>query len=193
MSTISKRLDKFFDIITSAEFQDASGLGNELNFHVFDYPAADEPEVADFMFKLPKRVQKKDPSVQIQLFDLYEMMIQFFEQKNYMEKNFELEKKYGSANLYEKIQQVLRIATENDQLVQQIIQTLEPNSVIVITGVGKMAPLLRSHTLLSSLQPYLHDEPLVLVYPGLYENNTLKLFDCFEDNHYYRAFQLVER
>uniref|UniRef100_UPI00359FCA15 DUF1788 domain-containing protein n=1 Tax=Jeotgalibaca porci TaxID=1868793 RepID=UPI00359FCA15 len=124
---------------------------------------------------------------------MYEIIVDFFEKRRYMEKNFKAEGKMGSDKVIRKMQEGLKIATERDEIIQHIQDNLDPQAVIVLTGVGKSFPILRSHVILNSLQSILQNQSLLMLYPGKFENNTLKLFDIFHDDNYYRAFRIVER
>ncbi|NLB82547.1 MAG: DUF1788 domain-containing protein, partial [Clostridiaceae bacterium] len=69
-------------------------------------------------------------------------------------------------------------------------------SIVLITGVGKSFPIIRSHTILNNLQSIFRRNPVVMMYPGRYEikhSMTLRLFERLDDDNYYRAFPLVER
>jgi len=63
--------------------------------------------------------------------------------------------------------------------------------MVIMTGVGNVWPLLRSHTLLNNLHALMEETPLVMFYPGVYDGQGLSLFGCVEDRNYYRAFRLV--
>ena len=47
MKTIDERLEELTKKISSDEFQKSYGLGNEVDFHVFDYDPEDEYKVRD--------------------------------------------------------------------------------------------------------------------------------------------------
>ena len=64
--------------------------------------------------------------------------------------------------------------------------------MLLLTGVGAAYPMLRSHTLLAGLQATMKDKPVVMFYPGRYDGFSLRLFNKLADDHYYRAFRLVE-
>ena len=72
----------------------------------------------------------------------------------------------------------------------------EPGDVLLITGVGEVYPLLRTHALLDNIQHLFSDIPLVVAYPGCYDGSAMRLFAGaegrgLEDGNYYRAFSLV--
>ena len=81
----------------------------------------------------------------------------------------------------------------NDSLIVQYIQENTPeNAIVFLTGVGKSYPLLRSHNVLNNLhQSYLR-APVVMFFPGTYNEQELILFNEIKDDNYYRAFRLVK-
>ncbi|HLR21767.1 MAG TPA: DUF1788 domain-containing protein [Tissierellaceae bacterium] len=66
------------------------------------------------------------------------------------------------------------------------------NSVVFITGVGKIFPFVRSHRILNKLHLVFDRIPVVLFYPGEYDGQSLILFSEFKDENYYRAFPLIK-
>jgi hypothetical protein len=51
--------------------------------------------------------------------------------------------------------------------------------------------LLRAHALLNNLHTVMGQTPLVIFYPGRYDEQSLRLFGKLKNNHYYRAFRLA--
>jgi hypothetical protein len=64
--------------------------------------------------------------------------------------------------------------------------------MIFLTGIGAAFPIIRSHTILNNLQTLVGDLPLVMFFPGTYNNQSLTLFDRLKDDNYYRAHNLNE-
>lgn len=192
MRPVTQRLADLQEKLADSKFRDNRGLGNEVGFYIFDYEPTEELIVRDTIIRMKDYLERSNPEFRIQVFDLYDIILAFFEKRNYMEKNFAMEQKKGSLDWYEKMQQALKIATDNDWIIQYISENIEEGSIIFITGVGKAYPIIRSHIILNNLQPIVEDNPLVLFYPGLYEDGKLKLFGKFEDDHYYRAFKIID-
>lgn len=192
MRPINVRLDELKDKLVDPKLLSNKGLGNEVGFYVFDYEPEQELVVREAIPDIKKYIERENSEAKIQVFDLYDIVLEFFEQKGYMEKNFKMEDKKGSEFLFDKMKKAMRIATERDWIVQYITEHLDEEAMIFITGVGKAFPLIRSHTVLNSLQTVVEKKPLILFYPGKYEDGSLKLFSRFLDDHYYRAFKLVE-
>lgn len=192
MREITQRLDELKAKLEDPRFLSQTGLGNEIGFYIFDYDPTDELIVREAIPNLKEYLEKEKKELTIQVFDLYEIILAFFEKRGYMEKNFQMEIKKGSLEWYDKMRKALKIATENDWVIQYIGEHLKKDAVLFITGVGKAYPVIRSHVVLNNLQRIVEDNPLILFYPGIYENGTLKLLDAFTDDHYYRAFKIIE-
>jgi hypothetical protein len=63
--------------------------------------------------------------------------------------------------------------------------------VLLISGVGKVYPFMRSHKILDNIQHIFEDIPVLMLYPGEFNGQDLNLFEQFLDGHYYRAFNLL--
>lgn len=193
MKTTQERLEVLQERLLEPDFLEKKGLGNEMSFYIFDYKPSDELLVRKEMPKMLEYIEKNRPHIQFQVFDLYEIILSFFEKRGYMDKNFKAEMKIGSEKVIRKMQDGLKIATDRDEIIQYIRENLDTEAIIVLTGIGKSFPILRSHIILNSLQSLIQKQSLLMFYPGKFENNTLKLFDIYHDDNYYRAFRIVER
>lgn len=193
MKQIIERLNDLQEIILEPDFTSKKGLGGEIGFYIFDYDAVDELIVRQAILDLIQYSQKRNEALRFQVFDLYDMMIRFFEKRGYIEKNIKMEQQKSSEELFSVMRKALKIATNRDVFVQTIREELEPGAIVFITGIGKIYPILRSHILLNNLQIVVEDQPLILFFPGTYADNKMQLFGEFKDDHYYRAFQLVGR
>lgn len=63
--------------------------------------------------------------------------------------------------------------------------------VIVLSGIGKVFPFMRVHSLLEAMQPLFNDVPIVVLYPGDFDGHYVKLFNKLKANEYYRAFKSI--
>jgi len=192
MRPISERIDELREKLLDSKILSNRGLGNEVGFYIFDYKPEDELIVREEIPLIKKYVEKQNKDVKIQIFDLFDIIVDFFEQRGYMEKNFKMEKRKDSAFLYDKMQKALRLATDDDRIIKHITENMDEEAMIFITGVGKAYPIVRSHTILNNLQTVVEKKPLILFYPGTYENRSLRLFSRFLDDNYYRAFKIIE-
>lgn len=191
--TLNERFIDMEDRMISVEALTRYGTANDLRFYIFDYAPADELLIRKEIKKL------KDRNSSIVEFDLYEMMLQIIEDEGYMEDVIRMEKDYDKDLLLREVfQTLLSVEEEENAYLDKFKDGIEDdgNSIILITGVGKVFPIVRSHTILNNLQSIFRRNPVVMMYPGRYEMKekmTLRLFERLDDDNYYRAFPLAER
>lgn len=190
--TLEERLDKAEAIMKKPSFRQNKGLGNEVGYYIFDYPAEQELIVRERIEYIRKKNEQSADDYRIVVFDLYEIIIEILKSKGYLEKCFEFEKTKGFDRITKSVGNMLRI-TAKDSLIVRYIQERTPEKAIVfLTGVGKCYPILRSHTVLNNLHQVIDYVPVVMFYPGKYSGQDLLLFSEIKDDNYYRAFKLVE-
>lgn len=188
--------DRFADLenrMTSVQDLTKYGTANDLKFYIFDYNPKDEILVR----KETKKLLSLNPA--IVEFDLYEMMLEIIEEEGYMEDVLRMEPEYDKDLLLREVFQPLLSVEEEDNAFLNMFKERIPDDgskIVLITGVGKSFPIIRSHTILNNLQSIFRKNPVVMMYPGRYEiknSMTLRLFERLDDDNYYRAFPLVER
>ena len=183
---LTARLDAMEAAIKKPSFRQSSGKANEVNYWIFDYPPEKELEVRERIEYMKNKNQKGTDEYQLVVFDLY------LERKNFIDKCYDFEKQRGFGRIVKAVSNSMKVS-ENDSLVVQYIQEHTPeNAIVFLTGVGKCYPLLRSHNVLNNLhQSYLR-APVVMFFPGTYNEQELILFNEIKDDNYYRAFRLVK-
>lgn len=188
MTNINKRLNKIEDKIKEDKFIEGRGLGNEIGFYIFDYDPKYELVVRNHVESLLRIFSNERHNRRIVEFDLYKMLIEIAKEKNIYDKIFDMEKSQGSESLF-----TAMIAFAKPEIfLENILNKIGDANVVLITGVGKVYPFVRSHTILNNLQEKLDTIPVIMFYPGEYNGLSLNLFDKFIDENYYRAFQLVD-
>lgn len=193
MRTIYERLDEILPIITDRKFRENKGLGNEIGFYIFDYNAKDEIIVREYISFLKQKINNEGMGLSIREFDLYEIMLDILKNKGYLNKVIAMEKEKGTDAILRPIKNTLRLTQKNDLIVEHVRERVQKNDIVFLTGVGKIWPIIRSHTVLNVLHSVIDHVPLIMFYPGTYSGQDLRLFDEISDRNYYRAFKLVER
>lgn len=190
MRNINDRLQEMTDKIASGQVIESTNLGNEINFRVFDYDPEDEYVVRDYLYNYLLKRNKN-----IQVFDIYDIIVDILKQKGFLEKTFEYEKKKETKFVNSIIQKTLAISSNNDLIIKYIKEHLnnEEGKIIIITGMGKCYGIVRGHTILNNLQSVITENPVIMFYPGTYDGQSFRLFNKLENDNYYRAFQLVSR
>lgn len=188
--------ERFFDLedrMISVDSLTRYGTANDLKFYIFDYNPKEELLVRKEVKKL------KDRNSDIIEFDLYEMMLKIIGEEGYMDDVLSMEADYKKSLMLREVFQPLLSVEEEENSFLEIFKSGivdDGRSIVLITGVGKAFPIIRSHTILNNLQSIFRRNPVVMMYPGRYEiknSMTLRLFERLDDDNYYRAFPLVER
>ena len=188
--SLEERLNQILPRITSRDFLESKGLGNEIGFWIFDYPPERELEVRDFFSGtvLPALV-KTVPTIQAATVDLLQLVTGLLEDRKLLDKTLEMQKNKGDDSTLAALRSVLK----EDKLAQKIANQFQIDTLdlLILTGVGSVYPMLRTHTLLSALHPIMGKTPLLMFFPGRYDGHSLRLFNTLAEDHYYRAFRLV--
>ena len=190
---VYERLDRILPKLQERRFRENKGLGNEIGFYIFDYDPGDELIVREHIKDLKQKMNKEGSNSRIIEFDLYETVLEILEDKNYLDKVFKMEEEQGSEYVFNAVKKSLRLTTNNDLVVKYIKDRSSDGDIVFLTGVGKVWPIIRSHTILNSLHSVIEEVPLVMFFPGEFDGLGLKLFNEIKDDNYYRAFQLIER
>lgn len=188
--SLDERLNQILPRITSRDFLESKGLGNEIGFWVFDYPPERELDVSDFLAGtvLPS-INKQVPAIHTATIDLLKLVTELLEERNLLDKAMAMQQMKGDESTLTALRSVLK----EDKIAQKIATQYDiPNlDLLMLTGVGAVYPMLRTHTLLSALHPIMGKTPLLMFFPGRYDGHSLRLFNTLAEDHYYRAFRLV--
>lgn len=192
MSQTMSRLQQIEEKIDMPEFKENTGSANEVSCFIFDYDPKDELMVRDYVHDLVERVnQKTYLDYHINCFDLYDIMINYLKKEDFLEAVFEMEEE-GFEEVALSIGDAMGINTmDENYFIDYIKERIDKNSVIFITGVGKIYPIVRAHKILNNLHLAIDNIPVVLFLPGTYSAQNISLFGLLNDN-YYRAFKLIE-
>ena len=188
--TIHQRLKALVTELQSPRLLKNQGNGNEIGYYIFDYDAEHEPIVQQFILELQPKLAVSQPPLNAVEINLYRVIMKILEDRNLLQRAFDLEAKKGNTDLAKTIKPMVR----PDKVVEKIQELVQGNEdLIFITGVGASWPMMRSHTILNNLHPVLDRTPVVMFFPGSYDGQELRLFDTFKDDNYYRAFPLIPR
>lgn len=192
MRTLEEKLDIAEQLIKEKSFRENKGLGNEVGYYVFDYPPEKELVVRERIDLMKQKNTKGIYDFELVVFDLYDIIIDLLEEEGFLETCYKFEKKQGMKRIVKAVSNLLQINDDSSLIVQHIRDNTPENAVVLITGVGKAYPLLRSHKVLNNLHQAIDHVPVVMFYPGRYDGQELILFETIKDDNYYRAFRLVD-
>lgn len=180
--SLQSKMDALEQMIQDDAFLRGEGQGNELSYYIFDYDPKDELVVRSFVNRLVRQSPRRIVNV-----NLYEALLSMFEGEVGLETLFEIEATEGTARL----QRAMMPMLDSDRLVRTVAAAADGAEALLLTGVGSLYPLVRSHSVLNRLHEWVTDIPVVLFFPGTYNGSQLKLFHILTDDHYYRAFRIT--
>jgi hypothetical protein len=191
---LESRLNELEEKIKQPNFRKNKGLGNEVGYYVFDYPAEQELIVRERVRYLESKYEKNVHDFKIVVFDLYDIIIDLLIQEDFLEICEDFEKTKGFQEVTISVNELLRMEEDNqsNEILAHIKNNTPKDSIIFLTGVGKCFPILRSHKVLNNLHQYIDEVPVVMFFPGKYDGLSLMLFSEIKDANYYRAFKLVD-
>ena len=188
--SFDERLNQILPRLTSRDFLDSKGLGNEIGVWIFDYPPDREWDMRSFLSGtvLPS-LSKQVPPLRADTIDLLQLVTGLLEERNLLDKAMDMQLSKGDDSALAALRSVLK----EDKIAQKIAaqHDIANLDLLILTGVGAVYPMLRTHTLLSALHPIMGNTPLLLFFPGRYDGHSLRLFNTLTEDHYYRAFRLV--
>ena len=191
LQDLEERLKKAEEQFNKPGFLQNRGLSNEVGYYVFDY----EPQLELFVRKWISKTQSKYESLaygfKILVFDLYDIIIDTLQEKGFLEKAIQLERK-GFDKVVKAVESTMQFNSKYSLIIRHIKERITKDEIVLITGIGKAFPLLRSHAVLNNLHQVIDSVPVILFYPGKYSTQDLTIFGASIDGNYYRAFKLVD-
>ena len=184
MGDVKARLDQLKKQIQDSDFLEGKGLSNEVNIRIFCYEPKEEMIIRHFI----KQIKNETLNCNIVHYDLYEVFLNICKDKRILDRIPALEEKKGKEFIRKQFEKSCDAKTfaaymqyENHQI----------GDVIVLSGVGKVFPFMRVHSLLEAMQPLFNDVPILVFYPGEFDGHYVKLFNKLKANEYYRAFKSI--
>ena len=197
---LTRRLNEILPRITSNDFLTGSGIGNEIAFHIFDYSPEDELRIRSHIDFLLEHIPKKRPELKVKHVNLFDFLLDCLKERGLLEKALELQRSKGNEAMLKALKGVLN----ETKLAERFGVVAQPEhfDLVLLSGVGSSYPLMRSHTLLNNLHSIMGQTPLLMFYPGKYDQISLLLFGKSgatsrvtpgrgQSANYYRAFRLA--
>lgn len=194
--SLTARFDHAYQVMSTPRFLNMEGLGNEVPYFILPYPPADEPHVAEERRRLVNRLRTS--GIAVCDVDLWALACELWQETGQWEQILAAEPGLPKDTFGEAVGNVISPSTHlSPAIARAAAEQDPPPHVVVLSNVGRLFPLVRSHTVLNTLQPLLSNVPVVLVFPGSYrqsptQGSSLVLFDRMTDDDYYRAFDLMD-
>ena len=140
MASIAERLDQMEASIKKPLFRQTRGKANEVNYWVFDYDPEDELAVRERIECLKNKNLKGTDGFELVVYDLYDLIIDHLQKKNFMGKCYAQEQKHGIKKVQDAIKHTLKITDKENLIVQHITENTPENAVVFLVGIGKCFP-----------------------------------------------------
>jgi hypothetical protein len=194
MNDLSERL---FQLFQDPGFLSMTGQANEVPLFIQTYEQAQEDAVRRMVESLTGRLQAF--GITLQRIDLFDLVLMELEECNVLADFMRDEATFEKVDVLETLR---NYSDPKAHLVPRLARAIESDDIqlTLITGSGRIFPFLRTHTILESLQPVMVRHPVVLFFPGQYEQgpqggSLLRLFGSIPSptivNPYYRATNLA--
>jgi hypothetical protein len=187
IESLHHKFDHIRKVISSEKFLKIEALGGEIPFWISAYNPKQEVDVEKEIKNLQRRLDNE--GIYTLLIDLFPLSMQIADEAIGLDKIFEIERKKKKDRFKSALQSTINI---HERLIPWIKQQVEEKApkALLINGVGKVFPYIRSHNVLNNLQSAVKEIPTLMFFPGRYNGQSLELFGLLKDDNYYRAFNI---
>ena len=171
-------------VVSQERFLRMEGLSGEIPFWIAPYDVRAENQVNSEISNLVRKLH--NDGIIALCVDLFELSCELVDEHIGLEEMFALEQSMEKQFFIDALQSTINIHERFIPAISERIEAENP-SMLLIKGVGKVFPFIRSHIVLNNLQSAVKNIPTLMFFPGEYSGKSLKLFDLLEDDNYYRA------
>lgn len=191
----SSQEEHLFAVLSGERFLKMEGLSNEVPFFIYPY----EPEHALDVARAKKRVKNRLASkgIEVREINLYDLSVDVLKERGDWNEVLEVEPELDKVEFTEMLQSMLN---PQQHLAPAIRERLADGEfdIVFLTGIGEVFPYIRSHNVLNNLQSVVVGRPMLMFFPGRYEQSatlgsSLVLFGRLKDDQYYRAKNILEQ
>jgi hypothetical protein len=195
MISVADQESHLLAVLSSDRFLRMEGLSNEVPFFIYPYPPEQALEVA----QIKKRLKNKLSHQGITVFEvnLYDLSVEILQERGVWDRVLEVEPEQDKSEFREMLQGMLDPQLHIAPAIRSKIAEAEFD-IFFLTGIGEVFPFIRSHNVLNNLQSVVTGKPMLMFFPGRYEQSdtlgsSLVLFGRLKDDQYYRAKNILEQ
>ncbi len=187
--------EDLFAVLCSERFLRMQGLGNEVPLFIYPY----EPEQALAVVEARGRIQRRlaGRGITVAEVNLYDLTVDLLVERGAWTRVLEIEPTQSKGDFRELLQGMLDPELHLAPAIRERLDA-EPSDIVFLTGIGEVFPYVRSHNVLNNLQSVVTDRPMLVFFPGRYEQSeslgsSLVLFGLPGDDQYYRAKNILDQ
>ena len=188
--------DHLLAVLSGKRFLRMEGLSNEVPFFIYPYA----PEASLAVAQAKKRIKTKlstQHGITVREVNLYDLSVEILKERGVWERVLELEPDQDKNDFRELLQGMLDPQLHIAPAIRAKIED-SGFDIFFLTGIGEVFPYIRSHNVLNNLQSVVTGKPMLMFFPGRYEQSdtlgsSLVLFGRLKDDRYYRAKNILEQ
>lgn len=192
--TLPEQEEHLFAVLSGRRFQKMELMG-EVPFFIYPYLPEDALEVA----AAKKRVQNRLAGAGVTVFEinLYDLSVELLKERSVWQRVLDIEPDQDKADFREVLQGMLDPQLHIAPAIRDRLAGASFD-IFFLTGIGEVFPYIRSHNVLNNLQSVVNGKPMLMFFPGRYEQSdtlgsSLVLFGRLKDDQYYRAMNILEQ
>jgi len=192
---LSRQEEHLFAVLSGKRFLQMEGLSNDVPFFIYPYDPADALAVAASKKRIKNRLANK--GVEVCEINLYDISVEILKERGVWERLLALEPEQDKADFRELLQGLLDPEIHIAPAIRAKLAQGDFD-IFFLTGIGEVFPYIRSHNVLNNLQSVVTGKPMLMFFPGRYEQSdtlgsSLVLFGRLKDDQYYRAKNILEQ
>lgn len=193
--TLPEQEEHLFRVLSGHRFLQMEGLSNEVPFFIYPYPQEDGLAVAAAKKRVKNRLA--GAGVAVLEINLYDLSVTLLKERGVWNRVLAIEPDEDKADFREMLQGMLDPQLHIAPAIRARLAG-ETFDVFFLTGIGEVFPYIRSHNVLNNLQSVVTGKPMLMFFPGRYEQSdtlgsSLVLFGRLKDDQYYRAKNVLEQ
>ncbi len=192
---LTKQEEHLFAVLSSKRFLQMEGLSNEVPFFIYPYAPEDALEVANSKKRIKNRLGYT--GIRVREVNLYDLSVEILKERGVWERVLAAEPDNDKDDSREMLQGMLDPQIHIATAIRAKIVDGDFD-IFFLTGIGEVFPFIRSHNVLNNLQSVVTGKPMLMFFPGRYEQSdtlgsSLVLFGRLNDDQYYRAKNILEQ
>ncbi len=192
---LTKQEEHLYAVLSGRRFLQMEGLSNEVPFFIYPYAPEDALEVAKAKKRIKNRLNQK--GISVREVNLYDLSVEILKERGVWERVLAAEPDQDKDDFRELLQGMLDPQLHIAPAIRSKIDDGEFD-IFFLTGIGEVFPFIRSHNVLNNLQSVVTSKPMLMFFPGRYEQSdslgsSLVLFGQLKDDQYYRAKNILEQ
>jgi hypothetical protein len=192
---VAKWEDHLVAVMSGTRFRNMEGLSGEVPFFIYPYDPTDALEIAQSKQRIKTKLLQQ--GIVVLDVNLYDLVVEILKERGVWDELIAMEPETPKDDFREGLRSML---DPGDDLAPAIQKRLEatPFDIFFLTGIGEVFPYIRSHNVLNNIQAIASDRPMLMFFPGRYEQSqtlgsSLVFLGLMKDDQYYRAKDIREQ